>query len=196
MTVGPAHFDELYAGSADPFGFGSRWYEERKYALTLAMLPRRRYADAFEPACSIGVFTAMLAGRCDRLLACDVSPEAVRQARRRAPGARVERRSIPADWPDDRFDLVVLSEVLYYLDDRDLARTLERATASLRVDGTLLAVHWRHPVSFHPQTGDGVHGALRDTGLSLLAEHREADFLAEVYVNGEPVSVAAAEGLT
>ena len=38
----------VYAASGDPWGFTSRWYEERKYALSLAMLPRRRYAEAVE----------------------------------------------------------------------------------------------------------------------------------------------------
>lgn len=195
MTLGPEYFEKVYAGSADPWGFTTRWYEERKYALSLAMLPHRRYANAFEPGCSIGVLTALLAARCDRLLSCDVSPEAVRQARRRAPGARVEQRNLPGDWPEGPFDLIVFSEFLYYLGPEDLDRVLRLAGESLTPGGTLLAVHWRHLVADYPQTGDEVHAALARTELSLLAEHREADFVAEVYVNGDPVSVAAAEGL-
>jgi hypothetical protein len=74
VTLGPEYFEDVYAASEDPWGFTTRWYEERKYSLSLAMLPRRRYGDAFEPGCSIGVLTAMLASRCDRLLSCDVSP--------------------------------------------------------------------------------------------------------------------------
>lgn len=196
MTLGPDYFADVYAASADPWGFTTRWYEERKYALTLAMLPRRRYADAFEPGCSIGVLTALLAPRCDRLLSCDVAPEALRQARRRSPGTRVERRMIPREWPDGRFDLIVFSELLYYLGERDLRTVAELGAGSLNPGGHLLAVHWRHPVPDYPRTGDEAHAALRRTGLSVLAEHREADFLAEVYVNGDPVSVAAGEGLT
>jgi SAM-dependent methyltransferase len=196
VTVGPDYFDRVYAASPDPWGFTTRWYEERKYALTLAMLPRRRYADAFEPGCSIGVLTALLAPRCDRLLSCDVSAEAVRRARRRSPGTRLERRTLPREWPPGRFDLIVFSELLYYFDTGDLRTMVELGAGSLKPGGTLLAVHWRHPVADYPRTGDDAHAALRNTGLPLLAEHREADFIAEVYVNGDPVSVAAAEGLT
>ena len=196
MTLGPEYFEKLYAASDDPWGFTSRWYEERKYALSLAMLPRRRYAEAFEPGCSIGALTALLVPRCDRLLSWDISPEAVRQARKRPPGAQVERAMIPDDWPPGSFDLIVFSEVLYYLGPEDLSRVLRLASGSLTPDGTLLAVHWRHPVADYPLTGDEVHAALAGTGLSRLVEHREADFIAEVYVNGAPVSVAAAEGLT
>ena len=36
-------FDDMYARSDDPWGFTSRWYERRKYAISLAMLPQERY---------------------------------------------------------------------------------------------------------------------------------------------------------
>ena len=82
-TLGASYFDGMYARSADPWGFTSRWYERRKYAISLAMLPRERYRRGFEPGCSIGVLTQQLAGRCDRLLACDVAAAAVTTATRR-----------------------------------------------------------------------------------------------------------------
>ncbi|HEU5028316.1 MAG TPA: class I SAM-dependent methyltransferase [Spirillospora sp.] len=195
MTLDPGYFDAMYADDADPWGFASRWYERRKYALSLALLPRPRYGDAFEPGCSIGVLTAGLAGRCDRLLACDGAEAAVEQARWRAPGARVERRVMPRDWPGGRFDLIVLSELLYYFDDADLARVLELAAASLRPGGTVLAVHWRHPVAAYPKSGDEVHAALADLPLTTAASHCETDFRADVLVAGDPPTPAAAEGL-
>ena len=86
MIVEPAYFDRMYAASADPWGFTSRWYEKRKYAVTLAMLPREHYQDAFEPGCSIGVMTEQLAPRCCRLLSCDVSEAAVQAAAARNLG--------------------------------------------------------------------------------------------------------------
>ena len=110
----------------------------------------------------------------------------------------VERREIPGQWPPGRFDLVVLSEILYYFSDHDLEQVLEHAAASLEPDGTLLAVHWRHPVAEYPRTGDDVHRVLAaHPGLSRLSVHAEADFLAEVYIRteGTPASVAQATGL-
>jgi SAM-dependent methyltransferase len=199
MILEPAYFDEMYAASPDPWGFTSRWYERRKYALTLAMLPRERYADGFEPGCSIGVMTEQLGPRCTRLLSCDVAQAAVRAAARRTagqPGIRVEQRVLPRDWPPGDFDLVVFSEFLYYFGGGDLKRVLDRSVASLRPGGTLLAVHWRHAVPEYPRSGDDVHTALGEqAGLSLLARHREPDFIAEVYLHGPPVSVAQATGL-
>ena len=205
-TLDRGHFDGLYDQSADPYGFTSRWYETRKYALSLAMLPWPRYRRAFEPGCSIGVLTAQLAPRCEALLSCDGSAAAVATAQDRTaqfPQVTVEQRLVPADWPAAEFDLIVLSEFLYYLRDEDLARTTGLAVDSLAEGGTLLAVHWRRPVPFHPQTGDGVHAALgRRPELTLLADHREPDFLAQTYLRApagaDPaeLSVATAEGLT
>lgn len=190
-TLPAGHFDQVYEQSADPYGFTSRWYETRKYALTVAMLPSERYRRGFEPGCSIGVLTARLAGRCDRLLSCDGAAAAVAAARARTaefPQVEVEQRRLPQDWPADHepFDLIVLSEMLYYLSDEDLARTIGLAVGQLEVGGTLLAVHWRRPVSFHPQTGDGVHAALAARPeLTLRADHREPDFLAQAYLRAQ-----------
>ena len=207
-TLKPGHFDGLYDQSPDPYGFTSRWYETRKYALSLAMLPWPRYRRAFEPGCSIGVLTAQLAAALRQ-------PAELRRVGGRGrcgPGAD---GAVPAGHGGaaagarrlaDRcgqFDLIVLSELLYYLSDEDLARTVGLAVDALAEGGTLLAVHWRRPVPFHPQTGDGAHAALaRRPELTLLADHREPDFLAQVYLRApagaDPaeLSVAAAEGLT
>jgi SAM-dependent methyltransferase len=201
MSLDQGYFDGMYAASADPWGFASRWYEARKYALSLALLPREHYGHAFEPGCSIGVLTELLAPRCDQLLACDVAAAAVDSAARRTASrgnVRVGRMDILRDWPPGKFDLIVFSEVLYYYAGEDLNRVLDRAAAALRPDGNLLAVHWRHPVADYPRSGDEVHLILAGhPGLARLVEHREPDFVAEVYARagGRRVSVAEAGGL-
>jgi SAM-dependent methyltransferase len=165
------------------------------------MLPAVRYRSAFEPGCSIGVLTRMLAGRCDALLSCDVAAPAVRAAARRTadlPQVRVEQHELPGGWPAGRFDLIVFSEILYYFGDHDLEQVLKNAASALEPEGTLLAVHWRHPVADYPRSGDDVHQALADCpGLGRLVRHAEPDFLAEAYIrtDGTPASVAQATGL-
>lgn len=201
MTVHPGYFRDRYAASPDPYGLADRWYEARKYALTVALLPRERYAGAFEPGCSIGVLTTKLAGRCGSLLACDAIDSALVSARARTaglPGVRVERRVIPREWPPGEFDLIVLSEILYYFDDDDLDQVLRLGTGALRPDGHLLAVHWRHPAPDHPRTGDEAHQALAaHPGLTRLAGYQDPDFAAEVYTHagGDVRSVAQADGI-
>ena len=201
MTVSASYFDGMYARSRDPWGFTSRWYEARKYAITMAMLPRAHYRDAFEPGCSIGVLSDLLAPRCQRLLCCDIAPAAVKAAAERTAAHRnvqVHQRAIPQDWPDGQFDLIVLSEILYYFAGSDLCQVLDLTVAALRPGATLVAVHWRHPVTEHPRSGGNVHAALvARPELTRLAEHTELDFIAETYLagHGQPISVAAAGGL-
>jgi Nodulation protein S (NodS) len=201
MTVSASYFDGMYAASPDPWGFTSRWYETRKHAITMAMLPKAHYRYAFEPGCSIGVLTDMLAPRCERLLCCDIAPAAVKAAADRTAAHRhvqVQRRAIPQDWPEGQFDLIVLSEILYYFAGPELGQVLNLTVAALRPGATLLAVHWRHPVAEHPRNGDSVHAALAARPeLTKIAEHAELDFIADAYLagQGQPVSVAAAEGL-
>jgi SAM-dependent methyltransferase len=189
----------MYQHDPDPWHFEERWYEQRKRDLTMAVLPRRRFSSAFEPACSIGLLTERLAARCDRLLATDVVDAAVARAAERLadqPHVRVTRAAMPGEWPPGRFDLVVLSELGYYLDTDDLATLAAAARDALTDDGCLVACHWRHRVADYPGTGDAVHRVLRSTaGLITLATHTEEDFLLEVLARPSFVSVARYEGL-
>ncbi len=201
MTLEPDYFRGVYDGSPDPYGLADRWYEARKYALSVALLPRERYRAGFEPGCSVGVLTRKLATRCDQLLACDAVPDAVAAARARTaglPGVQVEQRVVPRQWPSAAFDLIVFSELLYYFGEDDLGQLLKLATGSLRPGGHLLAVHWRHPAPDHPRTGDEVHRVLADNpGLARLARYRDPDFTAEVYTHadGDLRSVAQLGGI-
>ena len=208
MTMPEEYFASVYGGSPDPWGFTDRWYEERKRALTLAALPERRYATAFEPGCSIGVLTEELATRCDALLASDVSDVALASAADRlvaAPHVRLVRAVLPRDWPDGTFDLVVLSELLYYLGDDDLRTAAARAVSAVAPGGTLLSLHWRHPVADYPQSGDAAQRAVADAAAGHLVHavhHLEDDLDLAVHVRprtGEDpgrLSVAARGGLS
>ena len=197
-TLSSDFFDATYDRHDDPWGYTDRWYEERKRNLTLAALPDARYGRVLEVGCSLGVLTAQLAQRADDLLAVDVSGAAVERARERTaslPQVRVERADITEAIPAGPFDLVVLSEVGYYLSRPTLVRVLADLRARLAPGGTLLACHWRHPVAAYPLSGDEVHRVLRrTTDLTLLAEHRETDLLLDVY-GDDPRSVAERTGL-
>lgn len=206
-TLPIGYFTSVYDGSPDPWGFTDRWYEERKRAVTLAALPQRRYATGYEPGCSIGVLTQGLATRCDALLATDVSPTALAAAAARlagSPHVRLEQQALPQGWPDGVVDLVVLSELLYYLGDDDLTEVARHAVDAVAPGGTLLSVHWRHPVRDYPQTGEGAQRAVADAARGALVptvRHIEADFDLTVHVrpghteDAARVSVAARDGL-
>ncbi|MFF4766237.1 SAM-dependent methyltransferase [Streptomyces sp. NPDC001255] len=204
MSTPAGYFTAMYEGAEDPWGLRSRWYEERKYALTLASLPRPHFRRAFEPGCSVGELTRRLAGRCERLLATDRVPEAVERAREATSGldhVEVARLTVPEEWPGGTFDLVVLSELLYYFDAPALDRLLCRTVDSLAPGGTLVTVHWNHPVPEHRLTGAELADRLGgEEGLALRLDHREEDFVLQTFTRrtpGEPPapSPAAYEGL-
>lgn len=193
------YFDRLYAGRPDPWDFTGRWYERRKRDLTMASLPRQRYRRAFEPGCSIGLLTAALAARCEELLATDVAEPALAAARSRLAGqphVRVERRAVPDEWPEGQFDLVVISEVAYYCDERGASALGQAAAGSLAPDGAVVLCHWLHPVADYPLSGREAQRLVREaSGLTAAVRHEEEDFLLEVLTGPRMRSVAAEEGL-
>ena len=155
-SLGSAYFNRLYAGDIDPWKFATSEYEREKYAATLAALPVRHYGAALEVGCSIGVLTKQLAAKCADLLAIDIAAVALEAARERCravPHVRFSRAGVPADWPDGIFDLVLLSEVVYYLDRADVGRLAARVSKSLAADGDIVLVHWLGETHY-PLTGD------------------------------------------
>lgn len=179
-----SYFDEIYQGNPDPWQFESSWYEQRKYAVTMAALPERHYQSAFEPGCSAGVLSSLLAERCDRLLATDIVPDVVGRARercRKSNGVRIELRAIPEEWPTGPFDLVVLSEIAYYFDRPTLQEIMTRVLATSTAGATVVAVHWRGTTNY-PLSGDEAHAIIGSpTELQQVIHHAEPDFLLDVY---------------
>ena len=179
-----AHFDAMHEADEDPWQVTSRWYERRKRALTMAALPLERYVNAFEPGCSIGALTQLLADRCDRLLAMDAARAAVVRCKTRVAGARnvtVEQGRLPDDWPAGPFDLVVLSEVAYYLDSADVDASLDRCVASLAPGGHLVSVHWSQVADDFRTPGHEVHRRIGvRPELVAAASYEDKDFRLDV----------------
>lgn len=198
------YFEDMYGASTDPWGFTSRWYEERKYALTIGALRRARYRSAFEPGCSIGVLTSRLAMRCERLVAMELVGSAAAQARARtsdlpygAGQVTVLQGDVSGDpWPDGPFDLVVFSELLYYFEQERVTKMLRGAVDRLTEDGDLLLVHWRPRVPEYPLTGDEVHELARSsTGLQVAGHYRDDDLVLDLLARPGSPSVATTNGL-
>ncbi|WP_017298795.1 class I SAM-dependent methyltransferase [Nodosilinea nodulosa] len=186
-SLGADFFEQLYRADADPWQFETSPYEAAKYAATLAALPRPRYASAFEIGGSIGVLTAQLATRCDSLLSVDLSTVAQAQAIQRCqhlPQVRFEIMNVPHDYPSDRFDLILLSEVGYYWSWADLRQAQAQIYNSLLPGGHLLLVHWVHDAPSYPLRGDDVHEAFKDFAASRfrhLHDGRTEDYRLDLY---------------
>ncbi|UWQ19967.1 nodulation S family protein [Jannaschia sp. W003] len=142
----------IYAGGDDPWDFRTSAYEQRKFEATAAALPRTRYRSGLEVGCGNGELARHLAPRCDRYAGLDAVDSALEAARRAVPGAAFHRGFLPCELPDGDHDLVVLSEVLYFLDAGGidaLAAQIDRRWPAADV----VCVTWRGP-SGNPLEGE------------------------------------------
>jgi SAM-dependent methyltransferase len=156
-------------------------------------LPKLRYGRAYEPGCANGELSAELATRCDHLLISDGTPRAVDIARARVSGlANVEviQAWVPDQWPQLLFDLVVISELGYFLEADALDALIRKVRGSLRPGGTVLACHWRRPIEGCALNGDEVQQRIgRGLELASLTRIVDTDFLLEVWcVDDESVA--------
>lgn len=133
-------FDE-----GDPFGIDLNPDEHSKFRRTLDVCGPGPFGRLLEIGCAVGSFTEIVAPHATDVLAVDVSPAAVAQVARRlrdSPNVRVEAVTIPDEFPEGRFDLVVASDVLYYLPVDGVRRCMEQIEDSLDDGGVFVAVHY------------------------------------------------------
>ena len=140
-----AYFEAMYAADPDPWRFRTSAYEAAKYAATVAAIADRRYRSGLEVGCSIGVLSQQVAPLCDDFLGLDIAEAPLVEARMRCDDmsrVRFERMAVPEAWPDGGFDLILLSEVLYFLNLADIARAASHVRRSLLPGGTVLLINW------------------------------------------------------
>ncbi len=185
-SIGPDYFEQLYREKGDPWRFASSPYEQAKYHHSLQALPKGNYANALEVGCSIGIFTRLLADRCGALLAVDVSETALAEAAKRCADARnvtFARAQVPQDVVGGRFDLIVLSEVIYYWDRADLTRAAEMLYLALMPGGDMLLVHYVAETDY-PLSGDDATEAMKahlGTRMQALVTNRRALYRLDVW---------------
>ena len=180
-SLSETYFDGIFEGTDDAWNLASSPYERAKFDHTIAVLDDRRYDRAFEVGCAHGVLTEQLSGLCRHLLSIDISAAAIEQARRRLAGkddVTFAKMAFPRDAPHaESFDLVVLSEVVYYWSDGDIARAADWLRDAIRPQGRLMLVHWTGETDY-PQTGDEavakLRAALGDGVVVETAERRES----------------------
>ncbi len=180
--------DLLHQEQADPWGVESRWYERRKRDLVLAMLPRPTFDRTLELGCSTGALAQALADRSGQVLAVDRSRAALAAARERFRDdgrVRVSDLDVPHEWPQDvAFDLVVVSEVGYFMSPAGLEQLVGRIAGSLAPDGVLVLCHWRHTVEGWVLDAEDVHAGFEDPRLpQLSATYRDRDVEIRVHAH-------------
>ncbi len=186
-SLAARYFDQLYARNADPWEFETSSYEAAKYAATLAALPGLIYKNGLELGCSIGVLTKLLALRCARLLATDVSESALTLALARCvdlENVHFECCDLASHFPAGSFDLILVSEVGYYFSASDLETLRGKIARALIPGGHLLLVHFTGETNY-PLTADAVHNAFiawQGRAWTRLKAHREDSYRLDLLV--------------
>lgn len=178
QTKSSNDFDQKYSLNVDPWNYRTSWYEKRKYAQTIAALPRERYRNAFEPGCSIGELTKLLATRCDQLLSVDCSSIAVQYAQNATAdlkNVQIKQSYLPEQVPEDIFDLIVASEILYYFSFKDLDYFLSTILGHLEPNGHFISVHWRARQVGYGYDGYNVHTFLTSIPQLIQIVHLDDD---------------------
>jgi len=138
-------WERLYLENADPFEYQSSAYERRKYERTLETILNWRCGaeSALELGCSIGVFTQMLAGHFGRVVALDISQEALTAAKQRNQ-ANGNVRFVLDDLRfmelGEKYDVITCAEVLYYVSQPDAQRVYRQLDRHLNANGIIIVV--------------------------------------------------------
>jgi SAM-dependent methyltransferase len=114
--VPQSHLDALYAETDDPWDFRQSEHERTRFEATLAALPKARFRSVLEVGCGNGELARRIAPLCDDYLGLDAVDKALETARQTVPEARFEKAFLPCRLPGGAHDLIVLSEILYFLD--------------------------------------------------------------------------------
>ncbi|MFU8863553.1 MAG: class I SAM-dependent methyltransferase [Rhodobacterales bacterium] len=142
--VSISHLHGLYAATDDPWNFAGSPYEQEKFRATRRALSRTRYAAAFELGCGNGHLARHLAGAVAHYTGMDAVNTALEAARKTLPAGTFVNGYYPCDLPEDSFDLVVLSEILYFLDHATL-RTLAADIAARWPAAEIICVTYLGP---------------------------------------------------
>jgi predicted TPR repeat methyltransferase len=187
-----AAFDKLYADNIDPWGFEVPQfsYQRRKYQTIVSLIPNRHYEHALDLGCGVGLLTQQLAGKADQVLGLDVSTVAIQDARARVvnlPNIAFEQADVlnlSSDL-DGRFDLLIVADVLYYLQpmsDWVLKETALRLRRLLKPGGVcVLANHFFFEIDPDSRLSRRIHQAFAwSPGFGLIHDYRRAFYLVSV----------------
>lgn len=186
-------FDAMYdGGTDDPWQLDASHYERRRLQLLLACLGRERYQRVLEIGCASGQLSSRLRDLADDVVGLDASADALRVAALQWPTVRWILGAAPRDIPDEDYDLIVVSEVGYFMDGVELLATLRAVRRRLRPGGELVIANWRGTTADIPLDGETVQQqALAMLDLPVRANYRDADLAIDVW--GQPLSVHAEE---
>lgn len=175
-------FEEMFRKDKDPWNYAGSVFEAYKRDKLLKACGDRTYGRGFELACANGETTRRLAGRCLNLLAVDAAPTAVEEARRRtADLTNVELRTavLPAETPMGPYDLIVASEILYYLPEPEMITLLTQLASAAAPGGRIVVLHHVIPFADAAQPPARAQAEARDllgATMPIVHDYKERRF--------------------
>ena len=155
MTERRRRFEELYNKTIDPWQFRTSSYEKEKYEKTVASIPASKYKCGIEAGCSIGELSRLIGERCQQFYGIDISEAAIDEARKRNAdrhNLHFAQSELPGGWPQISADLIVLSEILYFLTANEIEKLADILKHRWEVGGDCIVV------SFLGDTSEALQG--------------------------------------
>jgi len=140
------NFEALYAGEADPWQIGAADSERynRYYDLIAVQAASRR--SILDIGCGLGAFLARFKGDFERLSGVELSQHAIQRGQDRFPFIDFHQGSAAhlAQSMDHaaRFDAIIYSDVITYLDEADKRSSLQWIAEHLAPGGIALIAAW------------------------------------------------------
>ncbi len=139
-------FNRIYSDEEDPWAIGAA--DSDRYALYRRLIRERKPAgvSVLDIGCGFGAFLAHFRGDFRRLDGVDCSAVAIEKGRRRFPFIRFAQGSADdvgrVEGLAPRYDLIVFSDVIYYLDESGRNESLRWIADHLADDGVSFIAAW------------------------------------------------------
>ena len=183
-------FENLFQSNPDPWDYESSPFEAHKRSVLLKHIGLSPRGRVLELACANWVTTRALMKVGLRVAALDGSSTAIAQARTRLGHIRRLRllhANLPEGLPKERFDLIVVSEIVYYLGSIAARRLAASVADRVAPGGRVVVLH--HHLNF-PDASVNPEHAHRDfvrllrKRMTLIRSARTGRFCVAALVAG------------
>jgi 2-polyprenyl-3-methyl-5-hydroxy-6-metoxy-1,4-benzoquinol methylase len=180
--ISPAGFEQKFLANIDPWNYTTSAFERYKRDVLLRACGCRTFGRGLELACAIGMTSRCLAQRCLRLLAVDSSLTALAEAKRRTRDSeRITFRQalLPNETPRGPFDLIIASEIAYYIDQHALYQLLRKLEMALSPNGRIVFLNHTRQFDDAAQLPALAHKRLRrklENTMHIVFHERQSRF--------------------
>lgn len=140
------NFEEIYRKESDPWNIGDAKAERYNLCLELVLKHAKRRGRILDIGCGMGAFLARFRDSFEHLIGVDVSPTAVSKGKEKYPFIEFSEGSadrLSESMPGEiRYDAIVFSDAIYYLDEKGRNRSLSWIADHLEKGGVALIAAW------------------------------------------------------